>query len=57
LPTGFKPTALREAGVGEQCVLEGMAAHLPALQTIGRTVIARWAASLVNNPCATSDPE
>jgi GMP synthase (glutamine-hydrolysing) len=48
---------LREAGVDGRHLLEEMAAHLPTLQTIGRTVIARWAASLVNDPNTTSDAE
>ncbi len=35
---------LRQAGLNERPVLDGVAAHLPTLHTIGRTVFGRWAA-------------
>jgi GMP synthase (glutamine-hydrolysing) len=35
---------LREAGLNERQVLDGVAEHLPGLHTIGRAVFARWAA-------------
>lgn len=38
---------LREAGLNERQVLDGVAEHLPGLHTLGRAVFERWAA-LVN---------
>lgn len=35
---------LREAGLSERPVLDGVAEHLPGLHAIGRTVFGRWAA-------------
>lgn len=35
---------LREAGLSERPVLDGVTAHLPELHTIGRAVFGRWAA-------------